>query len=83
MNLQRDISIVTGTGFGEMEIQLIDHVKGEKELGEREISGFTNWQPWCPVASTTTDFIIKTRSQELVHTGNKNIYGRMSLVTQF
>ena len=69
-----------------MQIQLIDHAKlKEKKNYEKEkITGFTNWRPWRPVASTTmTDFTHKTRSHVRVHVRDKNRLRRVSLVTQF
>ena len=31
-----------------MEIQLIDHVKGGKEITREKTSGFKSWRPWRP-----------------------------------
>jgi len=71
-------------GLEEMEIQLIDHVKGEKKLRERKPVDLKAGDLGAPRFSTTmTDFIIKTRSHVRLHAGDKNISGCMSLVTQF
>ena len=67
-----------------MQIQLIDHVKGEKELRERENHWIYKLATLRPMASTTmTDFTHKTRSHVRVYARDKNRLRRVSLVTQF
>ena len=67
-----------------MQIQLIDHLKGEKELRERENHWIYKLATLAPHGLNDNDgFYAQTRSHVRVYARDKNRLRRVSLVTQF